>query len=157
MAQAQLYIYDEDNKKWIPLTAIAFKGSSSTATESVQDERGGGSGSESHVAETQQKILEAIGDRDVDNVLPDVRTLLDRLNNTQPLIQPSLLIATESGVIPKGAKFISIAIAQGSGSVLGTAVDRTIETIDFPICEAGYDQIPYTVNTGGKFIIVSGK
>ncbi len=90
-----------------------------------------------------------------DEIIALLTQLLDRSTETAPLT-PSLEIATTSGTIPAGAKFVSIGIRAGTGTILGTPVDTSIAVVEFPYVAAGYGAIPYTIDAGGEFVIVSG-
>lgn len=137
MSQAQLYAVD-DNNKWKPIPLSAF-GAASTGD-------GGTTTTGGATALKQDEII----------------TLLTQLDNyfaSSTNITPELQIVTTGGTVAAGAKFVSIGIRSGAGTVLGAAVDTSIAVVDFPFLGAQYqyDAIPYTVDAGGEFVIVAGR
>ncbi len=72
-------------------------------------------------------------------------------------LTPSFTRTTQSGTIASGAKYISIAVKSGSGTILGTVVDTDFEGIDFPYNSSGWGEIPYTVDVWGEFVIITGR
>ena len=70
-------------------------------------------------------------------------------------LKPSLVITTESGSIPSGAKYVAIAVLTGSGSVLGVAVNPDIQ-LEFPFNAAGWQEITYTVDPDSEFMVQVG-
>jgi len=91
-----------------------------------------------------------------DEIIALLAQLRDRLTETAPLT-PSLEIAVSSGTISAGAKLISIAIKTGTGTILGTPVDTAIAVVELPYLPMGYVAVPYTVDAGGEFVILSAR
>lgn len=92
-------------------------------------------------------------------ILEEIRDGIQAINApiASDRIAPELSIATTDGTIASGAKFVSIGIKAGTGTVLGAAVDTSISVIDFPYISAGYEAINYTVNAGSQFVILVGR
>lgn len=86
--------------------------------------------------------------------------LLSRLAPTAQAAIPGLTIVNNTTPNPiantiSGAKHISIIVKQGTGTVLGQAVDTEIAVIEYPFLERGWDDLPYTVNPGSIFVILT--
>ena len=71
-------------------------------------------------------------------------------------LTPSLSRTTSSGSVAAGAKYISIAVISGSGTILNTAVSEGTE-ITFPYYGGGWDEIVYTLNEKSEFFIQEGR
>ena len=90
----------------------------------------------------------------------EIITLLTQLLDSTPAqtpLTPSLQIENTSGTIPAGAKFVSIGIRAGTGTILGTPVDTSIAVVEFPYVTMGYGEISYAIDSGGEFVIVMGR
>jgi hypothetical protein len=88
--------------------------------------------------------------------LGDIELLTGNSNNsTQGTGTLEVVTATTSAIARtiSNAKFVAIAIASGSGIVLGANVDAAISSIDFPYLEQGYTDFTYTVNPNSTFIV----
>lgn len=89
-----------------------------------------------------------------------INLLIQLVNNSLSSVgtlTPELEIATTSGTIAPGAKFVSIGIKSGSGTILGTPVDTVIRTVEFPYVGVEYNAIDYTLAPDSEFIIVAGR
>lgn len=89
-----------------------------------------------------------------DQIIALLTQLSDRLAG-HPALTPSLQVVTTDGTL-SGVKLASIGIRSGAGTILGAPVDTSIAVVEFPYVPVGYESIPYTINPGGEFIIVSG-
>lgn len=91
-----------------------------------------------------------------DEIIALLTQLVDSAPPQTPLT-PSLQIVTSNGTIPAGARFVSIGVRAGTGTVLGAPVDTSIAVVEFPYTGVGYLEISYTVDAGGEFVIVTGR
>jgi hypothetical protein len=79
-------------------------------------------------------------------------------NSTIFALTPSLnrVIGETSGTILSGAKFVSIFVESGTGTVLGTTVSEGME-IALPYYGGTWGAIAYTVDASSSFLIQEGR
>ena len=117
-------------------------------------------------------LEEPISDRPSERVrnallLAIANLLSNRSNSSSGQTETQLLVPTleivnnNSGLVMQKAinnpRFVSIFIKEGTGTVLGTTVDNTIATIDFPYVEHGWNDIEYAVNPNSTFVVLVGR
>ena len=83
------------------------------------------------------------------------------LNNSGS-ITPTLEVIENNGDTPiaktiRIAKFASIIIKSGTGTILGAPVDEVIRIIDFPYSTLGWSNINYAVNPNSIFVVLVGR
>lgn len=115
-----------------------------------------------------QSFQEYRGDNNIRSI---VGALLLKLNNdgvgnsgggnTEKLTPTLTVVDNRSGGqfvsnTISNAKHISIVVQQGTGSVLGATVDTVVSEINLPLVEQGWEDVTYTVNPGGLFVILVG-